>query len=106
MPLEPTRVDISRAMLERAFYFALGSYMEQESKKDDQWRDQTIGQLYDHLLHELEEIRRNLRDSQLTFLVHNSVDAVSLATILLAKAMLQAGMLQTGPDDEKVVSDV
>lgn len=82
------RTDESRTKLVNAFYFALGSYMEQEAKKDDTWRDQNIGQLYAHLHHELEEIRTNLkRNDRLTFLLHNCVDAVSLATILLAHVM-------------------
>ena len=98
--MERTRVDNSRVLLEKAFYFALGSYMEQEAKKEDQWRDQSIGQLYDHLKHELEEIRANMKRQELTYLVHNCVDAVGLSTILLSKAMGMAGLLMT--DDNRV----
>lgn len=92
MVFKKARMDESRKQLVKAFYMALGSYTEQESKKLDQWMDQSIGQLYDHLSHELEEIKRNLRDSNLTFFIHNSMDAVSLSTMLLVKAMEAAGI--------------
>ena len=91
--MKKTRVDESRAELERAFYYALGGYAEQEAKKDDQWRDQTIGQLYAHLAHEVDEVRVNLkRNDRLTFLLHNCVDLVGLSTILLATVMEMAGL--------------
>lgn len=96
--MEKKRMDESRAILEKAFYFALGSYMEQEAKKEDIWRDQSIGQLYAHLNHELEEIRSNLKSSDLTYLLHNCVDAVGLSTILLAKVMEMAGLLKEEQD--------
>jgi len=93
--MDNTRKDISRADLEKAFYMALGSYAEQEAKKDDQWRDQSIGQLYAHLNHEMLEIRTNLkRNDQLTYLLHNCMDAVSLSCILMAKVMRKAGLLE------------
>lgn len=99
--MKKDRTDESRAQLEKAFYFALGSYAEQEAKKDDQWRDQSIGQLYAHLYHELGEIRTNLkRNDRLTFLVHNCVDAVSLSTILLAKVMEKADLLNEATKTE------
>lgn len=86
--MEETRTDKSRAKLVNAFYYALGGYAEQEAKKDDQWRDQSIGQLYAHLAHELEEVRINLkRNDRLTFLLHNCVDMVGLSTILLSTVM-------------------
>ena len=71
--MKKTRIDESREALFKAFLFALGSYTEQEATKNDQWRDQSIGQLYDHLKHELEEIKSNLRPpkDQLTYLIHN-----------------------------------
>lgn len=86
--MDKTRTDESRQKLVEAFYFALGSYTEQEATKEDTWRDQSIGQLYAHLFHELGEIRTNLkRNDKLQFLLHNCVDAVSLSTILLSKVM-------------------
>lgn len=91
--MEKTRADESRAKLLNAFYFALGSYAEQEAKKDDQWRDQSIGQQYAHLAHEIEEIRTNLkRNDRLTYLLHNCVDAVSLSAMLLSTVMDMAGI--------------
>jgi len=86
--MDKTRMDESRAMMVKAFYMALGSYTEQESTKMDEWRELNLGQLYDHLKHEVdEEIRGNLRRSELSYLIHNCMDAVSLSTILLARAM-------------------
>jgi hypothetical protein len=92
MALKARRMDESRAKLARAFAFALGGYMEQEATKEDQWRDQSIGQLYAHLRHELDEIQSNLRQSDMTWLVHNASDAVGLATIFLAKVLEAAGV--------------
>lgn len=82
------RVDDSRVRLEKAFYFALGAYTEQEAKKWDQWRDQSWGQLYNHIKHELQEIKRS--ESHLK-LIHNLCDLVGLSTILLAHIMEKTG---------------
>jgi hypothetical protein len=79
------REDESRQKLMAAFKFALGAYMEQEAKKEDEWRDQTIGQLYNHLKHEIEEIKRSITRSSYKLILHNTSDAVMLSTILLAK---------------------
>ncbi len=37
------RMSESRTRIIRAFHVALGSYIEQEAKKLDQWRDETYG---------------------------------------------------------------
>ena len=93
MAFKETRVDESRRKMVNAFWFALGSYMEQEATKGDEWRDVDIGALYAHLLHEVEsEIRGNIRRGEQTYLLHNAVDAVSLSLMLLSRAMEQAGM--------------
>jgi len=94
--MDKCRMDESRAQLVKAFYFALGSYAEQEATKEDTWRDQSIGQLYAHLKHEVEEIRTNLhRNDLLTYLQHNCIDAVTLSLILLVKVMEMSGVLET-----------
>lgn len=85
--MKKERIDESREKLVKAFYFALGSYMEQEAKKSDSWNELSVGQLYAHLKHELEEIKNNLSRQELTYLLHNCVDAVSLSIILLVKVM-------------------
>ena len=74
---------------------ALGAYTEQESKKDDQWRDQTLGQLYNHLAHEvLAELKANMtRKDNLTWAIHNAMDAVGLSCIFLAKLLEMNGIL-------------
>lgn len=91
--MDETRTDESRSRLVNAFYFALGAYTEQEAKKEDQWRDQSIGQLYAHLNHEVQEIRTNLkRDDKVQFLIHNVIDALSLSAIFLAKLMEEHGL--------------
>lgn len=84
MAFTTRRMDESRALLEQAAAFAIGSYMEQEAKKEDQWRDQGTGQLYAHLNHELQEIQGNIRQGDLTWLMHNAADAAGLALIFLA----------------------
>ena len=93
MTLTPRRMDESRARVSQAMFFALGGYMEQEATKEDQWRDQSIGQLYAHLKHELEEIQSNLRQSDMTWLVHNASDAAGLSAIFLAKVLEAAGIV-------------
>jgi len=85
--MKKERIDLSREKLVNAFYLALGSYIEQEAKKEDQWVDQTIGQLYAHLKHELEEIKTSMAMNNMTFLLHNAIDAVMLSVILLTKVM-------------------
>lgn len=97
------RVDKSREELVKAFFFALGSYMEQEATKEDSWKDMNIGQLYDHLRHEVEvEIKRNLKPpkDQLSYLLHNCVDAVNLSVILLAKVMGLANLKESNRKEE------
>ncbi|WP_277543279.1 hypothetical protein [Haloarcula laminariae] len=67
-----------------SIYFALGSYMEQEGKKRDQWTEETYTEIYQHTSHEIGEIRRNINSNDLDFLLHNSVDMVLLSAILTA----------------------
>jgi len=78
------RMSDSRRRLIRVFHIALGSYIEQEAKKLDQWRDETFGQLYGHLKHEIEEIGRS---KGRTIQIHNCMDALMLSCILLDKVM-------------------
>ena len=78
------RMAESRIILKRAFNIALGSYIEQEAKKEDRWREQSFGELYAHLRHEIEEIRRSKsRTGQL----HNAIDACILSGMLIAKLL-------------------
>ena len=91
----------SRRKLVNAFFMALGSYIEQEAKKGDEWREQSIGQIYAHLSHEVEEIRRNLKRGERELLIHNCIDAVMLATMLLAKVAEQEGLLDKENLEEK-----
>lgn len=87
------RRDESRALLDKVWYLALGSYTEQESKKLDQWRDETFQNIFAHWSHEVEEIRTNLkRGDPMTHLVHNGMDMVSLSAILLVRIMQEAGL--------------
>lgn len=105
MGMKTSRIDESRRKLTKAFYLSLGAYMEQEAKKGDSWRDQSLGEAYAHLSHELKEIRGNINNNDLTHLVHNASDAVILATILLSRAMEMAGMEEgygeEGKEDEE-----
>ncbi len=88
MPFYTTRVDESRALIKTALDMSFGSYTEQEGKKGDQWRDQTIGQLGDHIRHEVDEIMANIRRGEIGYLVHNAMDVIELGAILLAHANL------------------
>lgn len=80
------RVDDSREAVRRAMDMAYGSYVEQEGKKADQWRDQSIGQLVAHLRHEVDELVANVRRGELGYLLHNAMDAIELAALVLIKA--------------------
>ena len=101
--MKKTRVDESRAELERAFYYALGGYAEQEAKKDDQWRDQTIGQLYAHLAHEIDEVRVNLkRNDRLT---SGRCAFKSEATYDAMRELLQRNGANMHRDHVKVLED-
>ena len=86
MPYLTSRVDSSRALVRHALDMAYGSYVEQEGKKADQWRDQDVWTLFHHLEHELEEVRGNLGRGELGFLIHNTMDVIELGAILLCKA--------------------
>jgi len=81
---EDDRMSESRTRLIRSFNIALGSYVEQEAKKLDQWRDETFGQLYGHLKHEVGEIGRS---KARTIQIHNCMDALMLSCILLDKVL-------------------
>jgi hypothetical protein len=73
--------------LTAACYFALGSYMEQEGNKKDQWREESIKTLYENAREELLEVRENIRDTDLDSLLRNSVDFVLLVGILFAAVL-------------------
>lgn len=83
------RVDESRVLFRAALDMAYGSYVEQEGKKSDQWRDQSLGQIMNHLAHEIEEVRGNLKRGEIGYLLHNAMDVIELGAILLAQAHLQ-----------------
>jgi hypothetical protein len=89
MSFTTSRIDESRLLIRQALDMAYGSYVEQEGKKNDQWRDQTLGQHYDHIRHEIDEVRGNLGRGELGFLIHNAMDLIELGAIILAKANLQ-----------------
>lgn len=79
---EDKRMMESRYKLINAWYLSLGSYIEQEAKKQDQWRDKTYGELYAHLKHEIAEIQRS---KEKTIQLHNCMDACILSAIMVAK---------------------
>jgi len=81
-----TRVDESRKMIRNALDMSYGSYVEQEGKKGDQWRDQSIGELGGHLKHEVDEVMENIKRGEIGFLIHNAMDICELGAIIIAKA--------------------
>ncbi len=78
------RMSESRKRIIELFYTTLGSYIEQESKKMDQWRDETYGQLFGHLKHEVGEIGRSKTK---TTQIHNCMDSAMLSLLLLDKVL-------------------
>ncbi len=88
MAFHTDRVDDSRARIKAALDMAYGSYTEQEGKKGDQWRDQTIGQLGAHIRHEADEIMANIKRGEIGYLVHNAMDIIELGAIILAHTNL------------------
>ena len=88
MSFKRTRVDKSRQMVWDAMQMCYGSYVEQEGKKADQWRDQSLVQLSAHIAHEIEEVKANLRRGEIGYLLHNAMDVCELGAILLAAARL------------------
>ena len=81
---EDKRLNESRDMLLKAMLISLGSYIEQEAKKKDDWREKSFGEIYAHLRHEIEEIKRSKTKTQQ---LHNCMDACSLSAMLVAKLM-------------------
>lgn len=65
-----------------AMMVAFGSYVEQEGKKGDQWRDESYTDLYKHLDHEIEELKRS---EGRTVRLHNAIDACCLSAMLAVK---------------------
>lgn len=88
MSFKITRTDISRDRIRQALDMAYGSYIEQEGKKDDQWADENIGQLGNHIRHEADEIMNNIRRGEIGYLLHNAMDIIELGAIILAKAQI------------------
>jgi hypothetical protein len=78
------RMTESRKMLWDAFMVSYGSYTEQEAKKTDSWRDQTVYDLIRHMDHEMQEIKRS---TGTTMTLHNAMDMCSLAGLLIARLM-------------------
>jgi len=67
---EDKRLNESRNILLKAMLISLGSYIEQEAKKKDNWREKSFG-----------EMRSKTKTQQL----HNAMDACSLSAMLVAK---------------------
>jgi len=81
---EDIRMCSSRDRLIRAFFASLGSYIEQEAKKMDEWRDKSLGEIYAHLKHEIAEIGRS---SAKTTMLHNCMDACILSAMMVSKLL-------------------
>jgi len=85
MSLEERKAD-SRQRIRQALDAAFGVYIGQEPKRGDSWRDWTYGQLYAHLRHEIEEIKRS-ENAERQY--HNCLDVIGEAAILAAHVMLR-----------------
>jgi len=82
--IEDNQMTNSRHRLLNAMMISLGSYIEQEAKKKDDWRNKSFGEIYAHLRHEIEEIKRSKTKTQQ---LHNAMDACSLSAMLVAKLL-------------------
>jgi len=83
---EDLRMTDSRQKILNAMMLSLGSYIEQEAKKKDEWRNKSFGELYAHLKHEIAEIGRS---KSKTVQLHNCMDACSLSAIMVAKLIFE-----------------
>jgi len=83
---EDKRLNKSREALLNAMLVSLGSYIEQEAKKKDDWQNRTFGEIYAHLKHEIVEIGRSKTKTQQ---LHNAMDACSLSAMLVAKLLME-----------------
>lgn len=81
MPDNNSRIRIRR-MLDAAY----GLYIGQEPKHSDSWRKLSSGELYAHLKHEIEEIKRSVTRERR---FHNALDACALAAILAARIEIE-----------------
>ena len=81
------RLSESRALIREALSMAYGSYIEQEAKKLDQWRDQSWWQLVQHAGHEIKELQRS--GGSRTKQLHNALDLCSLGAILASKILIE-----------------
>ena len=83
---EDLRMTDSRQKILNAMMLSLGSYIEQEAKKKDEWRNKSFGELYAHLKHEITEIGRS---KSKTVQLHNCMDACALSAIMVAKLIFE-----------------
>lgn len=81
-----TRIDDSRNRMRQMLDASWGVYIKQEPKQRDSWRDVTYGQLWSHLLHEVEEIKKSTTKEKR---LHNALDLCGLAALLAAKVQLE-----------------
>lgn len=63
---------------------SLGSYIEQEATKKDSWRDSPYGELYAHLKHEIDELKRSKGK---TVQLHNAIDCCTLSALIICKIL-------------------
>ena len=85
------RLSESRTIIREVMSMAYGSYIEQEAKKYDQWRDQTWWDLLQHTKHEIEELQRS--GGYKTKQLHNALDLCSLGAIMGAKILLDESVI-------------
>jgi hypothetical protein len=87
-----TRQVESQIMIREAMAEAIGLYIAKEPKHSDEWRDKSVWEVFMHLSHEIDEIKRSgTSDRQL----HNALDACAQSAILAARIKLEQG---TGKD--------
>jgi hypothetical protein len=72
------RIMDSQERLRAAMSEALGIYMAKEPKHTDEWRDKQWWEVWSHLLHEIEEVKRSGTQDRK---YHNLLDLIGQAAI-------------------------
>lgn len=109
--MQINRVDLSRAQLLNAFYYALGGYAAHEEWQRDPWRDLDIGQLlvecrkkFDYILPHLKHLHEVIvgkdnspdpawKDDPVWHLIKHSANLTVVSTILLTRVMEKVKLL-------------
>lgn len=86
----------SQDLLRECMAEALGIYMAKEPKIKDQWKNQQLWEVIEHLNHEVQEIKRS---KELDRIYHNALDAIGQASIIASWCRLEQKRLHQKKGD-------